>query len=400
MKIFFTARTIDALQPELKQADYWDTNLVGFGIRVSPRGIKTWTLLYRYQRRQRRLGLGRYPIVSLADARQKAKQALGELSRDIDPAASRDASRESGTFSDLVVEFIQRYSKPQKRTWRQDERALNNRMPPEWKHKKLIEFRRRDIKAFLDAQAQKGRGVISNRYLSLLNVVFRFAVENEWIEHNPCQGIRRPVREQPRDRVLSDEEIRALWERLDNSPPSLARPLRLQLLMAARIGEILGMSWAELDFSSCWWTIPGERTKNKKAHRVPLSPQVIEILQAQRCQSSSPWVFPSPRRKRNAPIDVDTLHYAVQKLRKTLGFEFRPHDLRRTAASHMALEKVPRVVLAKILNHSDTGVTAVYDRHTYDSEKRMALEAWARRVDAICSDSEAPTVIPFIAKSS
>src|SRR5581483_8890836 len=132
MKLFFTSRTIDALQPQTMNVDYWDTTLAGFGIRVSPKGVKSWTLVYRYHRRQRRIGLGRYPLISLADARIRAKQALGDVARDIDPASKRDASRESGTFSALVSDFMERYSKPQKRTWRTDERLLTNGVPAEW----------------------------------------------------------------------------------------------------------------------------------------------------------------------------------------------------------------------------------------------------------------------------
>jgi len=145
---------------------------------------------------------------------------------------------------------------------------------------------------------------------------------------------------------------------------------------------VLGIQWDELhleDEKDCWWTIPAERSKNKLPHRVPLSPPVVEILTGLGTSASS-WVFPSPT------VKDQRIRYsakAMAKVRERSGVDFVAHDLRRTAASMMASAGVNRTVIGKILNHAEPGVTAVYDRHSYDAEKRAALDAWGSRVKHI-----------------
>ena len=140
------------------------------------------------------------------------------------------------------------------------------------------------------------------------------------------------------------------------------------------------MRWADVDLPAGWWTLPEERSKNGLSHRVPLSAPAIALLETRRLVvGESPWLFPNasglgPRAG---------VQKAVQRVRRRAGIELRGHDLRRTAASNMASIGVPRFVIARILNHVETGVTAVYDRHSYDREKREALESWGRRLEEI-----------------
>ena len=178
----------------------------------------------------------------------------------------------------------------------------------------------------------------------------------------------------PRDRILTDAEIRAFWSVLDEEPPDIAAAFRLRLITAQRGGEVHSMRWGDVDLDSRWWTIPGSAAKNGLAHRVPLSDLAMEVLIAllerQTAKTAaSPYVLSAgardPRRRRRTLA--------------RLGLEnFRGHDLRRTAASRMASAGCPRLVIGKVLNHAEPGVTAVYDRHTYDAEKREALQTWAR----------------------
>lgn len=145
--------------------------------------------------------------------------------------------------------------------------------------------------------------------------------------------------------------------------------------------------WSEFDLESGWWVIPAEKSKNKLTHRVPLSPLAKEILKTAKEQAEdSQWVFPSPRDGGSKRIADTAIDRAVRNNRQVFGIDsFTPHDLRRTAASLMTSMGISRLVVSKILNHAEQGVTAVYDRHSYDSEKKTALEAWGRKLESIVS---------------
>jgi len=196
-----------------------------------------------------------------------------------------------------------------------------------------------------------------------------------------------PAPESRRDRVLTEEEIRALWKAFEAEGALVGASFKLRLLTAQRGGEILGMRWDHIDFGSGWWTIPGELAKNGMAHRVALSRQARAVLAEIRLQNRpGPWVFPNPMKK--GPMV--TTQKAAERMVKATGIGFRQHDLRRTAASHMTGMGIPRLVVGKILNHVETGVTAIYDRHSYDQEKRQALDAWGAHVEQL---NKTPTVV-------
>jgi integrase len=194
--------------------------------------------------------------------------------------------------------------------------------------------------------------------------------------------------------VLAEEEIRAVWKTLDGERPMIAALFRLRLLTAQRGGELHGARWEEMDLASGWWTIPAERSKNGLARRVPLSPQAVRVLKEWRPNvRDSPWVFPASRKG----LHIAHAQKAIERIVEASKVEFRGHDLRRTAASLMVGAGVPRLVVSKILNHVETGVTAVYDRHSYDLEKRAALDFWGRRLEAIVRGRRG-TVLRFMAR--
>ncbi len=148
--------------------------------------------------------------------------------------------------------------------------------------------------------------------------------------------------------------------------------------------------------ATAWWTIPAEGSKNGLAHRVPLAPQAVRILKAWRANAGdSPWVFPSSRK--NRPY-IAHAQKAIERIVEASGVDFRGHDLRRTAASLMVGAGVPRLVISKILNRVETGVTAVYDRHSYDLEKRAALDFWGKRLEQIVSGKRTGSVLAFAAR--
>ncbi len=248
-KFHFTVKGIDALKPSQTQTDYFDTSITGFSLRISPNGTKTWNYVYRHDGRLRRLKLGRYPDLGLAEARKLAEQKRGDLAKNIDPAAAKDAARAASSFGELVIDYLE-HAKRRKRTWQEDERILKKDFLPTWRTRKLNQIKRREIRGLIDSIAKRGTGIIGNRSLTLIKTVFNFAVDKDLLEVSPCALLKPPAAEKRRDRVLSDEEIRLLWSAVEEQPRAVAPILRLQILTAQRIGEVLTTSWSDIDLQS------------------------------------------------------------------------------------------------------------------------------------------------------
>jgi integrase len=212
--------------------------------------------------------------------------------------------------------------------------------------------------------------------------MFNWAISRDLVEANPCTAVKMPAKENRKDRMLSDDEICIFWDKLNNASMSeLTRLcLKFQLVTAQRKGEIIIAEWSEFDLTNGWWTIPSEKAKNKLSHRVPMSSLALQLLgQIKKLSDDSRWLFPST--KGNKPVLDTSIDHALHKNEAKFGIPpFTPHDLRRTAASHMTGLGVPRLTVSKILNHVESGITAVYDRHSYDQEKRKALYLWGDKL--------------------
>lgn len=417
----FTTRWIDtnAKPPAHGQIDYIDSSLPGFTLRVTSKGVKTWTLCYYFHKRRRRLTLGRYPSVSLADARTRALLALAKVSGGVDPVLERQRSARQGTFRELQAQYLEKFSKPTKKekSWKNDEWILKRHLLPRWKHVKAADITRADIRALVEPIARK-TPVLANRVLALISSIFKFAVNHDWRPDNPATGVEWQP-ESARRRCLTHEEIRRVWSALDEEDPFFQALFKLRFLTAARGGEIRTMRWSDVDFPARLWTIPEERAKNGKPTSVPLVDQAVELLQRlKRWQQEridfinagrkkkkwdplamSEWVFPSPRHDSHFEWE----QRAAQRVRDRSGVEFRFHDVRRTVGT--ALTKacgVDRFLLKRILNHNDNdGSTPAYDLNTYDVPKRIALERWERRLTEILRDEpQTATVLPMMATRS
>ncbi|MGO9264366.1 MAG: tyrosine-type recombinase/integrase [Candidatus Binataceae bacterium] len=393
MRHSLTAAFIESIKPTDKRADYWDKKLPGFGLRVTENGVKTWTAMYRHGRRLRRLTIGGYPAISLADARDAAKRALRDAQLGADPASAKREARDAESFQELAHLYLERHAKIKKRSWQEDERIIKSELVPAWGNWKVADIERKDVIALLDKIVERGAGVMANRTRALISKIYNFAIlDRGMVEHNPAYKVANPGEEHQRDRVLGNAEIRALWKALDGEPIQIAAPFRLALLTAQRRGEVLGMAWSELDLDGGWWTIPAERAKNKLTHRVPLAPQALAILRERRAgvAMDTPYVFPGPRHK-----PISNPQKWLRRIKKISGIEFKFHDLRRTAASLMTGIGIERLVVSKILNHVERSITAVYDRHSYDNEKRAALLKWDIRLGEIVTGQGAGKVIEF-----
>jgi integrase len=382
----FTAKGLAALKPATVRIDYWDESLPGFGLRVTPDGQKTWTVMYRFGGRKRRYTLGAYPTLSLADARKLAREAQRSVRLGIDPAATKKTERLADCFAELAEHYLERYAKPRKKSWREDARIIANKLNPALGNIRAQDVTRADMRLLLEKIAEHAP-IEANRTLATCRKLYNWAISQDLVAANPCVQISAPGQERQRDRVLSDHEVRTVWKDLDNEEPKMAAIMRLRLITAQRGGEVAAMERSELDLAEGWWTIPAEKAKNGLAHRVPLTAPAIKILErVLAAPGESTYVFPAPLSKGKASTSKFDLTKAAERIRRRTGIkDLTAHDLRRTAASRMTGMGIARLTVSKILNHVESGVTAVYDRHSYDHEKREALEQWALRLRIIVS---------------
>lgn len=377
-----SARTVETVEaPATGRRELWDDDVKGLVLRVTASGRKTWAVWYRHQGRSRRVTLGVYPALGLGDARKLANVTLRDIALGGDPAASRKEQREANTFRELADEYIERHAKRHKKSWKEDRRALDRDLIPALGNLKAANIRRRDILKVLEDIHARGAPVLANRTLEIVKKLFNWAVERELLDFSPAAVIKPLAEESPRERVLTDDEIKAVWQALAHEPPKVRAIFQLLFLTAQRKGEVSRIASDQIDRSGKVWTIPAAHSKNGRAHRVPLSIAAEKIIsEFWPSNEAADWLFPISAGEKA----ITRLEKAVQRIKKRSSVDFRPHDVRRTVASKMTGDlRVSRFVIERLLNHADGSVTAVYDRHSYDEEKRAALSAWAKRLDEI-----------------
>jgi len=402
----FTERSIKALKPREKRYELFGDGRKGLGIRVAPSGRKSWIFVYRRNGKLSRITLGTYPDDTLADAHSTHSGLRDLLRAGTDPAMARRLEKHlnvtAPSVADLADLYLERHAKPMKRSWREDQRILDKDVLSRWGETKAKDIKRRDVIALLDDIVDRGSPIAANNTLAVIRKMFNFAIERSILEDTPCRAVKAPGKTVARDRVLSDTEIKTFWTALDGAKMTLRSQLVLKLILvtAQRKGEILNAEKSEFDLDNCLWTIPSERSKNKLAHRVPLTLLAMDLLEEARNQSGdSRYLFPSPRGDK--PMLGSAVSRAILNNRELFAIDqFTPHDLRRTTASHMTSIGISRLVVAKILNHAEGGVTAIYDRHGYDKEKRQALIAWGRRLDSILAGETGRKVFELVQEAS
>ncbi|WP_438266354.1 tyrosine-type recombinase/integrase [Desulfolutivibrio sulfoxidireducens] len=336
---------------------------------------------------RKRMHLGRYPSMSLAEAREVHGKALADVERGVDPGAvAREAKRArkaAPTFGELLDELWD-IELRHKKSGAETRRLMDHDVTPAWGKRRVQDITRRDVVLLLDSIRARAP-ITANRVHGALGRAFNFAAERGIIVDSPCTRIRKPV-EKPRERVLTDDEIRAFWRGLDSIDvyPATRLALRLILVTGQRPGEVAGMRWAEV--ADDWWTVPPERMKNGLEHGVPLVATALDLLeQARDFPGGDEYVFASSRGGGKKPITVRSLARSVTRHCEEMGIasRFTPHDLRRTLRTRLAELGVDDVVAEKVLGHQLQGILKVYNRHDYAAEKRAALLAWERRLRGI-----------------
>ena len=393
LRIKFTQAAVDRLNPPAEgRVDIWDTQLPGFGLRVSaPRpgqpARKSWQTMYRVRGRLIRETLGTLAVIPrVDDARALARASMTKAGRGIDPVAERKAA-ERDTLSAVLDRYLAK-KKGRANYLAETRRTFDSDVRPALGEKAIGEVTRRDVRELLDAIVARGSPSHANHVLSYLRAALNWAVNEEIIPTNPAEGIKKPGAIVERDRALTDEEIGVLWPACDRLAYPFGPFLQLLLLTGQRRGELAGATWPEFDLEKALWTLPGERTKNGESHLVHLAPQAIEILAALSNHDRYGLLFTTTGNSTVSGWSVARVRLvkAMTDIAGKVPADFTIHDLRRTAASGMARIRIAPHVVDKILNHSTgkiSGVARIYNRYEYLAERKLALDAWARHVEGL-----------------
>ena len=372
--------------------EYWDAVTPGFGVRFGKGGRKSFIVATRINGVFQRFTLKPpYPQLSLADARKQAQKILADAQLGLDPKAAQAAARRKvqdlrrNSFAAVAADFMEDHAKNH-RTRNEMQRKLDVELLPNWDDRPIASITRADVKALLREKARLSP-IAANRLLALISKIFTWALDEEIIGASPAVRLPRYCKEQERERSLTADEIRLLWEAFGKLNYPFGDVFKFLLVTGQRRGEVADMKWSEID--SDGWNLPGARAKSSAGHRVPLSSLAREILGS--IPRSGEHVFIARDDKplqgwSKAKARADTL--CTERVAS-----WRIHDLRRTMATHMRSLGVDRLVVSKVLNHAESGITRVYDRYAADPEKAAAMERWAQRLREIITGEPEPRVV-------
>ncbi|WP_338722417.1 tyrosine-type recombinase/integrase [Devosia sp. XK-2] len=388
MKQTLTTKSIDALKPaEGKRYEVRDIKTPGLQLRVSNTGAKIFCLSIRVEGQRRRIRIGPYPIVSLADARRRAT----EIARDIElgmfghEQTQQDAT--APTLSETISLFIDRYAKPNTKDWKGSRSILG-------KFASLGDtpidmIRRKDVVAVLDGIVERGTPTRANRALAAFKKLMNWCIDRGDIETSPVASLRPPTREVARDRVLEGAEIAALWKAADAEGFPFAHFVHMLMLTGQRRGEVAAMRWSEIDLDDAIWTLPAQRSKNGRLHIVPLTDAMVAILKSLPRFIGSDFVFTTTG---VTPISgFGRLKKRLDDALPEATEDWRFHDFRRTASTGMAKVGVLPHVIDAVTNHKSgivSGVAATYNRYSYLEEKRDALARWGETVSTLVKSND------------
>jgi integrase len=411
-----TKSLVDGLQPRASEYAVWDEKLPGFGVRVRPTGGKTFVVVYRVGSGRtaptRRFTIGAVGKMAPDQARNQAKILLGAVAAGADPATEKRAKRPKRnriTFDELAGLYLDEYAKPRKSSWKNDESYLK-RPREKWKRRAAAEITDDDVAGLIE-EIGSTAPVSANRTQSILHTLFAWAKEpgRKYVQSNPVAGMRSRYQEKPRERVLSDTEIKRLWWGLDHPalPAGRAVALSLKFVLATMVrpGQSAGALIEEvidIDGLEPQYHIPKSRVKKRRDIIVPLNELAVSIAREAIATDKQVAVFTSwtlqtaidearpadtqneQEQKAPAPITRDALAAALNGrpakgklsarigIREFLGLDhFTPHDLRRTAATIARRGGARREDVKALLDHLDGDVTATYDKYDMLPEKRI-----------------------------
>lgn len=399
-----TAIALEKMKPAATRQEIPDGKVRGLYHVVQSSGARSWAFRYRARidGRPRKLTLGSYPGTTLEAARRAAVVAMQSVAAGNDPAADKAAALKAvrtpaadHLVENVVRNFIERHAKEKTRkaTWQESERILQREIVTRWRGRPLSVVRKSDIHALLDAIMDRGKPAAALRSLQAIRPMFKWAAQRGIIQTSPCEGVDAPSKPGERERWLADDELRAVWSAASSLRYPFGPIIQLLILLGQRRDEVAGMTFGELDAEKGVWTLPAARSKNKKAHVVPLPPLALSIIaNLPRIESEAGFLFTT-----TGTSHVVGFGKAKLRLDRSLakaGRALSPwtlHDLRRTFATGCASLSVAPQVVEAILNHSGgviRGVAKIYNRYDHAREKRAALDLWAAHLSELISGQQ------------
>lgn len=361
-KINFTKAAIDGLiLPEHgKRTDYQDTKTTGLQLRVTSNGTKTFSVLRRIQGTLERITIGRYPDLTVEQARRKAIQINADIANDVNPGEVKRGRKRELTFSELFAEYLERHSKPNKRTWTEDVSKFRIYLEKPLGSKKLSTIDRASIAAIHSSITKSGHGITANRVKALVSSVFGWAISAGLWHTNPAMGIKLN-KERSRDRFIQGDELPKFFQALgDEQNDTMRDYFLLSLLTGARRSNVLSMQWADINLERAEWRI--KETKNGTPQIVTLSPEAVEVLRGRKVEGNK-YVFPGTGKIGHLAEPKK----GWQRILERAGIaDLRIHDLRRTLGSWQAKTGASLAIIGKSLNHKNQNTTAIYARLDLD----------------------------------
>jgi integrase len=390
------------LPADKAQIDYWDQVLKGLGLRIGAKGTRTFNVQVRVLSEGRwrdiRMKLGTYPAMTLAEARRKAGEAQRRAAAGDDPRQQRIVERHQleetsrNSFASCREDFLRRYGKKRLKanTLTEYRRTLEGDDFKDWESRPVSSITQLNVLHMLDGIADRGAESMANRTLSYLRKMMNWLVDRGVLENSPCDRVKAPAKEITRDRILTDDELGAVWSAFEIRGGAFEGPFKLMMLLGQRESEIVGMRWSELnglDGAEPLWTIPKSRVKMDREHLVPLPPKAVDIIHAHQPENGG-LMFTT-----NGIRPISGFSKAKIRIDQESGvFDWRLHDLRRTLRSGLARLGISSEVARKVVNHKLAGIDAVYDRYQYLNERRAALAAWANLLEVIINGEDRDNV--------
>lgn len=414
--------------PSVPSVQYPDTVIPGFGVRVSNKGLRTFYFRYRFGPKYGRIILGHFPDMKLAEARTSAQKARLLVLEGKDPnprpiavssegadATTNDTEepKSQTLFPQALDDYFSIYCAANVRpsTAREYRWSLNAHFLPRWKNRTMESITKGDVLTIVNSIVKEGNFSAARHAQKYIKGFFNWATGNDYIAASPCVGLPPPPKPKKRKRVLTDMEIRQIWNAAVTEGFPYGHIARLALLTAQRRGEVASMEWTEIDMTKALWTIPPQKAKNDDANVVPLSPLAIRILREiktnvllagsgsnrnYRLPQLKPFELPTPSPYVFASKKDPNKHFnGFSKAKKRLTEYSKVeawvvHDLRRTVTTGLGSFDVPREIQKRILNHAQNDVTDIYDQNRYIEQRRKALERWSQHVQNAIEHSDAP----------
>ena len=371
---------LDKLKAPAQREDYRDRSTKGLQLRVGTTGVRSFSYVYRIGRKMGRVSLGKYPDFSLKAARDKTNEYRRLVALGVDPRSEKNEKikKEQMTVGLMVEEFIEKYAKPKNSSWKQAESNLRLYLISALGKKPIHEVTRPDIHQILDDLVGRGKHTAANRALAHTRKFFGWLVERGYLDYSPVAYIKPRHQEQEREKVLTDDEIRTIWIASEAMSGPYSAWIKLLLLCGQRRLETASLRRSQI-IDNCWH-LSGADTKNKQLHITPLSKQAMALVERLLKQDGEFLI----KTGRTGDKPVNGFSKAKAQLDRLSGVQdWKFHDIRRTVATNLSKLGVDRFLLQRIVNHTDSGVTAIYDRYSYLEEKREALQRWADRLDDI-----------------